>query len=69
MQWSHLLQIDETYPVKIYIVNRNNFWSQGQYGEGNLFPFPYKHPLSVHPPGSRTLRTGVSLRETASQTA
>ena len=29
----------------------------------NLFPFLYKHPLSVHFSGNRTLRTGVSLKE------
>ena len=28
----------------------------------NLFSFPYKHPLSVHFSGNRTLRAGVSLK-------
>ena len=55
MHWSHLFQIDEALPVK-------NFWSLGHYGWDNLFPCSYKHPLSVHLSGNRTLRTEVSLK-------
>ena len=68
MHWSHLFEIDETYPVNIPC-KQKQFMIPGPVRWDKLFPFPYKHFLSAHFSGNWTLRTGVSLKEPTSQAA